>query len=166
MALVFPDISGNCEWKQIEDYPNYYVSTLGHIWNMKLQHVLPGWLRGGYKSVSLMKDGKANIYSIHSLVCRAFIPNPENKPVIDHITNKLDNSITNLRWATYSENCYNKGLTSNNTTGYKGVSYHKLSGKYMVHVNRKHRGLFETPEAAYAEYCRIAKELHGDFFHL
>lgn len=162
---TFPDISGGpIEWKQIPDYPNYWVSTLGNVYNMKLKHLLTGWLRGEYKSVSLIKDGKIKIFSIHSLVARAFIPNPENKPIIDHINDRLDNRVSNLRWATYTENSYNMGKTKKNTSGYKGVSLHK-SGKYVAHCNKKHIGMYTTALEAYEAYCNVARPLHGAFFH-
>jgi hypothetical protein len=165
-GIMLPDLDciGTLEWKQIAAYPNYYVSNYGHIWNHKLQHLLPGWIRGEYKSVSLMKDGKPKTFTIHSLVARAFIPNPENKPILDHIHGKLDNSVSNLRWATHSENSYNMGKPKSNKTGFKGVSLHK-SGKYIVHCNKKHIGTYKTAEEGYAAYCKVAMELHGEFFH-
>ena len=65
----------------------------------------------GYYCIKLRKDGRAIHRKVHRLVAEAFIPNPENKPQIDHIdTNKLNNEVLNLRWATPSEN-KNNALT-------------------------------------------------------
>jgi hypothetical protein len=164
---IFPliDAPFTVLWKQVENYSNYWVSNTGVIWNQKLNHVLPGWIRGNYKAVGLIKDNQPRTFTIHSLVARAFIPNPLNKPVIDHIDNKLDNNVTNLRWATYKENGYNRGKPKANTSGYKGVSLHKPSGKWMVHLNRAHIGMYDTVEKGYEAYCTAARELHGEFFH-
>lgn len=58
-----------------------------------------------YKRVTLLKDQKPNIFSVHRLVALTFIPNPENKPTVNHKDgNKLNNHVSNLEWATYKEN--------------------------------------------------------------
>lgn len=63
----------------------------------------------GYPSVTLCVNKNSRCYSIHRLVAMAFIPNPENKPCIDHInTIKTDNRIENLRWCTHKENSNNE----------------------------------------------------------
>jgi hypothetical protein len=59
----------------------------------------------GYYAVSLSKDCKQKQYEVHRLVAEHFIPNPENKKTVNHIdSNRLNNSVDNLEWATYSEN--------------------------------------------------------------
>lgn len=62
----------------------------------------------GYCFVTLFKDGKGIQRYVHRLVAEAFLPNPENKPCVDHIdTDKSNNHASNLRWATYKENMNN-----------------------------------------------------------
>ena len=62
----------------------------------------------GYYVVFCRKDGKYVFCPIHRVVAKAFIPNPYNKPVVDHIdTNRTNNNVLNLRWCTLSENNLN-----------------------------------------------------------
>ena len=63
----------------------------------------------GYCFVILFKDGKREQRYVHRLVAQAFIPNPDNKPEVDHIDNDItNNTVSNLRWATHKENQNNE----------------------------------------------------------
>ena len=101
-------------WKDIKDYPNYMVSNLGRVkslsnnFSRKEKILKNGKNNVGYLLVGLCKNGKVKNYLIHRLVAEAFLPNPENKPCIDHInTDRTDNRICNLRWVTSKENINN-----------------------------------------------------------
>jgi hypothetical protein len=103
------------QWKTIKDYPMYEVSNLGRVRsnnNPKKPKILKqGTNVYGYKTVALTKvkkSGKGNTKQVHRLVAEAWIPNPDNKPFIDHIdTNPSNNVPQNLRWVTAEENANN-----------------------------------------------------------
>lgn len=71
----------------------------------------------GYLNLILFKENKPYYHQIHRLVAIAFVPNPQNKPCVNHINGiKTDNRIENLEWTTHSENhkhAYRIGLKSN-----------------------------------------------------
>ena len=108
------------EWKDIViekngvlyDYTGLYqVSNLGRIKSFrgkdksdgKILRVKPG--KSGYVSVTFYKDYDKQVFKVHRLVATAFIPNPENKPEVNHIDeNKENNSVMNLEWVTTQEN--------------------------------------------------------------
>jgi hypothetical protein len=90
---------------------------------------------------------------------------------IDHIDgNPLNNRWKNLRLATRGENQFNRGADYTNTSGYKGVTYHKQCRKWVARIGHKrksyHLGLFETAKTAHAAYCEAAIRLHGEFARL
>ena len=59
----------------------------------------------GYETVGLTKDGEQRTKPVHRLIAQAFIPNPQNKPEVNHIDGyKLNNDLGNLEWVTTSEN--------------------------------------------------------------
>lgn len=89
----------------------------------------------------------------------------------DHINGEtLDNRCCNLRSATVGQNMQNRGLDSNNTSGFKGVSWHrgkrKWQAKITVNGNAMQIGRFKTPEDAAHAYDDKAKELFGEFARL
>lgn len=89
-------------WKTIDGHPNYEVSSLGKVRNIKTDRLLTPYDDGkGYLRVKV--DGKS--LRLHILVASAFLSNPDNKPVVNHLHgNKYDCRASQLEWATYSEN--------------------------------------------------------------
>ena len=108
-------------WKDIHGYEGLYqISNLGKVkalpkycfngsvdWLMQ-EHILKPLKIHRYTYVCLYKDKKYKRKAIHRLTASAFIPNPDNKPDIDHInTIRDDNRKVNLRWATKTDNMNN-----------------------------------------------------------
>lgn len=95
-------------WKAIPGYEGLYeVSNAGNVRSLfRYKKTLkPLTNLAGYKHVFLCKNKKSHIMLIHRLVAMAFIDNPQNKPCVNHLDgNKSNNHVTNLEWATYSEN--------------------------------------------------------------
>ncbi len=94
------------EWRDIPGYEGrYQASNLGRIRSKERGLLSPFLSRGGYLIATILRDGKRYGTGAHRLVATAFIPNPENKPQINHKNgDKLDNRPENLEWVTCSEN--------------------------------------------------------------
>lgn len=93
-------------YHEIKGFENYRIDRNGVVHNTKTGVIKSSYINksNGYLYVDLYKDNKAYKRPIHRLIAETFIPNPENKPTVDHINgNRTDNRIENLRWATYSE---------------------------------------------------------------
>jgi len=134
---------------EIEGYENYLIHPDGKVQNKKTKRYLKyGYDGGGYLQVKLCKDGIPKNIKIHRLVATQYIPNPDNKPQVDHENGiKTDNRIENLRWATSSENNQNKGVQKNNTSGIKNISYVKSRDtyEYKKMINgESHQKYFKT----------------------
>lgn len=97
------------EYKPIPEFENYGISKDGIIINLKRQKELKYFIdKDGYYKVGLCINKKKYNRFVHRLVAITYIDNPNNLPTVDHIDgNRTNNSVENLRWATYSENSRN-----------------------------------------------------------
>lgn len=92
-------------WKEIKDWGNYQVSNEGRVRNKNTKKILkPFQNEFGYLMVCLRNNGKQKTIRVSRLVAEAFIPNPENKPEVNHLNGKTDNRAESLEWSTRSEN--------------------------------------------------------------
>lgn len=93
-------------WQKVGRNSNYSVSDSGQVRRDDTNHIKePRLNRYGYDVVDLYKNGNRQTERIHRLVAEAFIPNPDNKPEVNHKDgNKRNNHISNLEWATKREN--------------------------------------------------------------
>ena len=100
-------------FKDIEEYEGLYkvsnsvrIISLPRVGTIKtIRELKQHKNRYGYMYVTLHKGGKAKRYSVHQLIAKAFIPNPDNLPQVNHKDgNKENNTISNLEWVSASEN--------------------------------------------------------------
>lgn len=174
-------------WKDVVGYEGYYqVSNLGRVRSVdrivkgcfgSTQHkksiiLSPAINTAGYYSVALVRNAKSKSYRVHRLVAEAFLPNPNSLPVINHKDeNKLNNSVENLEWCTYSYNTtYNNSMlkriiTRNINKSYgceKKVYQYNIDGhlikiwKSLMEVSRE----LHIPWGNIANCCRGQKNRH------
>ena len=122
-------------WRPIEGFEGLYeVSNLGRVKSVeridsnnhpvKERILKPDKHNNGYLYVALWKDGRKKNYAVHRLVSKAFIPNPNNLPEVNHINEiKTDNRVSNLEWMTTKQNTrYSNAVAVNQFT---------LDGKFI-----------------------------------
>jgi hypothetical protein len=153
------------EWRIIEDFPDYQVSTLGRVKSTKFhkEKIMKPRLCGKYLYVDLWKNKKLHMFLLHRLIGITFLPNPENKPEIDHINrNKLDNRLENLAWATKKEQAANRDNWFRTTnTGEPYISFRK-DQRFTVQKSiqgKKYHKFFKTLEEAIAYRDTILNQI-------
>jgi len=142
---------------EIINYPNYLIYNDGRVYS-KYKNIFmkPKITKEGYLSICLYSNGKKNHIRIHRLVGIHYIPNPNNKPTIDHINRKRDdNRVENLRWATLVEQSKNrhfpKTININSPYGFKYINYRKKEKKWVY--RNKHIGIYKRFKTKIQALC-------------
>lgn len=147
---------------------DYDKETGNLIWKIKpAARVKVGDVAGSIASDSYIRICiNRKFYRAHRLVFlmhKGYLPK-----TLDHINgDRVDNRIENLRPVTASQNQHNRKTNANNTSGYKGVSWHKGAKKWVTKIKLEGKpiylGLFDNLEEAAEVVRKTREELHGDF---
>ena len=158
-------------WKDVNSHIGcYMISNLGNVKSLKRggnetardRIMKPGVSKRHY-FVNLFFKRKKTISQVHRLVALHFIPNPENKPHVNHLDgNGLNNKVENLEWVTHRENLTHYFLSKKKTSKYVGVSLVGSNNKWLssIRLNGKkvNLGSFNTEIEASNAYQNALKE--------
>ena len=153
------------EYRDINNFPNYQVSNFGNVRNKIRGNIIKPIIniknkKTGYKCLQVNISNTEGIQrhkSIHKLVADAFLENPENKEMVDHIDGiTSNNNFSNLRWATRSENMLNKNnkIRTDNTSGERNIYFvtqkNKWTFNHCIEGKQISCGFYNTMEEAKA----------------
>lgn len=137
--------------KQFKNTP-YFVTNTGLIYRQGSNKPLKPDKSGEYYRVTLSINGNTQRYSVHRMVAECYIPNPLNKPQVNHRDlNKLNNHVDNLEWCTITENVTHAYLRLKNT------SWGNIKGSNQASRNRY--------KETYDKFSNLLKEYFVEIIH-
>lgn len=152
LKVQYDPVTGKLTWK-------VRVAQRSRVGDFAFNHLT----KRGYRTGSFLNKN----YLAHRVAWAIYHKNwPDGE--IDHINGVMDdNRIDNLRVVNRYRNCQNTKIHSNNSSGYKGVNWHKASRSWVSRITcngvRYDLGSFSCPQEAYDSYCRASEELHGEY---
>ena len=162
-------------WRSIDGYITYQVSNIGRVRNCSTGKILSPFLsRKGYCMVDFHDGhGVRKRFRVHQLVAQEFLDRPDLGQAlrVDHIDrNRVNNQVSNLRYATDSQNGANRTKKANTSSTYRGVCWDSTRKKWRVDImqnyRRNHIGYYDDEREAARAYNARAHELFGEFANL
>ena len=153
---------------------NYRIEKDGRIYSLRRnKYLIPKLNHDGYLRIQIWDKGKCSFVAIHRLVAQEYIPNPENKPFVNHINgNKRDNRVENLEWCTQKENIHHAFKT--------GLAHKQepntgpLCKEILVYFPNDTQAIFPStmeierrlniPHGVVSKYATTGKEYKGMYF--
>jgi hypothetical protein len=155
----------------IPDYPNYTINPKGKVINIKTGNPLGGTMRRGYLSMGLVNDDGPKEFRLHVLLATCFIPNPDNKTIVNHKDRDKSNySLDNLEWATTTQNNRNRTKSNGCSSQFQGVTWHKQTNKWKAYIKKDNimynLGYYKDELEAAKAYERAAREREGEHIRI
>jgi hypothetical protein len=122
------------EWRPINDYPNYFISSLGRVKTNNEYIIKQGIDRYGYFKVILSNNGVKKTFKVHRLVGIHFLPNWNNFKILDHLDRvRTNNNVFNLKWSSVSDSNLNRNCRKDY------IYFDKNRNKWLVYspLNKK-----------------------------
>jgi len=149
----------------IEGYENYLIFKGGFIWSKNKDCIKkPRKNNCGYRVIGLWNEGKVKYYSLHRLIAKHFVPNPDSKLDINHKDGNKDNNLaSNLEWCTHSENMLHhyKGKRKSN---YPYLTYNDKTSKWVARprINNvpTYLGYFEDEDEAHRAILEAVRKIN------
>lgn len=161
-AFVYKD--GFLFWKERPSH-HFAEEWIRGAFNKRFAHKQAGYSRNGYRFVDFPLAKKVGVHRIVFVLHHGFVPE-----TVDHIDGDTNNNrVENLRAATRRQNSMNTTTPSRNTSGVKGVSFHKNTNKWAAFVRvdgrQVHLGVFASIDEARKVRVEAAKQSYGEFFN-
>lgn len=153
-------------WKDIKDFEGLYqISNFGNVRSLITNKNIKFNKVKGYLYVHLYNNSKRKSIRVNRLVAQAFIPNPDNKPQVNHIDgDKLNNRVDNLEWVTREENMQH-AIKNSLRKPSKGIKNPLSKQIICITTGEIFGSTREAGEKMNADYSRISKCCRGEAKH-